>query len=73
MRIYSNLPKALFPEIYSTAVYIANRTPVKELGWKTLHEVVFSILLLVYYLRVYRCWAYLLLKGPNILSRKEKL
>jgi hypothetical protein len=73
MRIYSNLPEALFPEIYSTAVYIANRTPVKELGWKTLYEAVFGIPPLVYHLRVYGCWAYPLLKGPNTLLRKEKL
>jgi hypothetical protein len=73
MRIYSNLPEALFPEIYSTAAYIANRTLVKELGWKTLYEVVFGTPLLVYYLRVYGCWAYPLLKGPNVLLRKEKL
>lgn len=32
----------MWPEAYRSAVYILNRTPMKQLGWKTPHEVAYS-------------------------------
>ncbi|OXV05301.1 hypothetical protein Egran_06931, partial [Elaphomyces granulatus] len=39
MRIDAKVPKDLWPEFFKSAVYIANRTPTKQLGWLTPHEV----------------------------------
>ncbi len=39
MRIYANLPENLWPEIVTAAAYILNRTPNRQLGWKTPLEV----------------------------------
>jgi hypothetical protein len=35
MRIEANLPDDLWPESCKTAPYLLNRTPTKQLGWKT--------------------------------------
>jgi hypothetical protein len=42
MRLASNLPLALSPEIYISAGYILNRTPKRALGWKTLFEIAYK-------------------------------
>ena len=41
MRVTSNLPLALSPEIYVAAGYLLNRTPTKALGWKTPFEIIY--------------------------------
>jgi hypothetical protein len=40
MRIAAGLPEHLWHEIVRSAAYIANRTPIKKLGWKTPWEMV---------------------------------
>jgi hypothetical protein len=39
MRVHANLPEDLWPEIVPAAAYVLNRTPNKQLGWKTPLEV----------------------------------
>ena len=39
MRIEAKVPTDLWPEFFKSAVYIANRTPTKQLGWLTPLEV----------------------------------
>ncbi|CRG92922.1 hypothetical protein PISL3812_10003 [Talaromyces islandicus] len=38
----AQLPHGLWPEAYRAAVYILNRTPVKQLNWKTPYEIAYS-------------------------------
>jgi hypothetical protein len=38
LRALGNLPEKVWPEIYSAAGYLLNRTPTKSLGWKTPFE-----------------------------------
>jgi hypothetical protein len=40
--IDSRLPTGMWPEAYKSAVFILNRTPTKQLGWKTPYEVAYS-------------------------------
>ena len=35
MRIHANLPEDLWPEIMPAAAYVLNRTPNRQLDWKT--------------------------------------
>ena len=35
MRTSANLPEILWPEIYSAAAYLLNRSPTRSLGWLT--------------------------------------
>lgn len=43
MKSQSNLPKDLTNELCLTAVYLLNRTPTEDLGWKTPYEVLRQI------------------------------
>lgn len=49
--IYSKLPIFLWPEFCVTAAYVANRTPKKNLNWKTPLEAVTSEKPIVYHLK----------------------
>jgi hypothetical protein len=40
--INSCLPTGMWPEAYKSAVFILNRTPTKQLGWKTPYKVTYS-------------------------------
>jgi hypothetical protein len=40
----ANLPKDLWPEAFSAAAHILNRSPVRKLGWKTPFEVLMIML-----------------------------
>jgi len=39
MRVLANLPEDLWPEIVPAVAYVVNRTPNKQLDWKTPLEV----------------------------------
>jgi hypothetical protein len=58
MRIHANLPKSLSHEMYRTAAYILNRTPIEALGWKTPYEIVLKRKPLVAHMRPIGCRAY---------------
>jgi len=70
MRVTSNLPLALSPEIYVAAGYLLNRTPTKALGWKTPFEIAYQKKPSIAHLRQYGCRAYAL--RPQI-PRGDKL
>ena len=44
MRQYSNLPSNLWPKLVGMAAYLINRSPSRQLGWKTLFEVFYKAL-----------------------------
>ena len=60
MRVASNLPLALSPEIYMCAAYILNRTPTKTLSWKTPFEMAYGKKPSLAHLKIYGCRAYAL-------------
>jgi hypothetical protein len=60
MRLASNLPLSLSPEIYMCAGYLLNRTPTKALGWKTPFEMAYNKKPSIAHLRLYGCRAYAL-------------
>ena len=60
MRVASNLPLALSPEIYMCAAYLLNRTPTKALNWRTPFEIAYGKKPSLAHLRFYGCRAYAL-------------
>ena len=70
MRVASNLPLALGPEIYMCAAYLLNRTPTKALGWKTPFEMAYGKKPSLAHLKLYGCRAYALRQQ---IARGDKL
>lgn len=58
LRHQSNLPHELWPEIYVAAGYLLNRTPRRNLQWKTPFEMLFGKKPDISHLRAYGCKAY---------------
>jgi hypothetical protein len=58
----ASIPHSLWPETIKTAGYIANRTPVQQLGWKTPFEYVTGSKPSFAHLKVYGSKAYVLNK-----------
>ena len=73
MRVSSSLPQELWPEIVKAAMYLLNRTPVKEKGWKTPFELATGRRPQLGHLRVYGCRAYAHKLGADQPPRLEKL
>src|SRR5207253_2283515 len=80
IRIDAKLPENLWPEAFITAGYLTNRTPSKQLDWKTPFEILERALNPdtpkqpnIAHLRVYGCRAYPLRykipSGPQSLYR----
>ena len=57
MRVHSGLSKGFWAEAMKTAAHILNRSPHKNLGWKTPHELLFSHTPDICYLKVFGCLA----------------
>ena len=55
MRVASGLPQELWPEVVKAAMYLLNRAPVKEKGWKTPFELATGRKLRIGHLRVFGC------------------
>lgn len=70
MRVASNLPLALAPEIYVAAAYLLNRTPTRAISWKTPFEMAYNKKPSIAHLKLYGCRAYAL--RPQI-PRGDKL
>ena len=76
MRVHARLPEDLWPEIMPAAAYVLNRTPNRQLDWKTPLEELQRLLNIsnprpsIAHLRVYGARAYPL--TPNI-PKSEKL
>jgi len=76
IRISANLPDNLWPEITRAAAYLINRTPTKQLKWKSPIEVLQTHLGTqkpkpnIAHLRIYGCRAYPLVYN---LPKKQKL
>jgi hypothetical protein len=60
VRVTSNIPLALSPEIYMCAAYLLNRTPTRALGWKTPFEMAYGKKPSLAHLKFYGCRAYAL-------------
>ena len=73
MRVSSGLPHELWPEIVKAAMYLLNRTPVKEKGWKTPFELATGRPPRIGHLRVFGCRAYAHKLGTDQPPRLEKL
>ena len=58
MGLEASLPTNLWPETVVTAGYIANRTPIRQLRWKTPFEVVHGVKPSYAHLHVFGCRAY---------------
>jgi transposase InsO family protein len=58
LRIAAHLPANLWPEIVQAAVYLNNRTPKRQLSWKTPYEALTQSKPNLSHLRVYGCRAY---------------
>jgi Reverse transcriptase (RNA-dependent DNA polymerase) len=70
IRIRANLPSSLWPEAIQAAGYLNNRTPKKQLGWKTPFEALTKQIPNLSHLHVYGCRAYPLLHN---IPRRQKL
>jgi transposase InsO family protein len=76
IRINANLPENLWPEIIAAAGYLLNRTPTKQLDWKSPiqvlqdHRGVANPKPNIAHLRVYGCRAYPLIRK---IPKKQKL
>jgi hypothetical protein len=70
LRVETGLPDFLWPELIKTAVFIANRTPNRRLGWKTPFEYLTRHKPVLAYLRRIGSLAYVLNKT---IDRKDKL
>jgi hypothetical protein len=68
--VETGLPDFLWPELIKTAVFIANRTPNRRLGWKTPFEYLTRHKPVLAYLRRIGSLAYVLNKS---IDRKDKL
>ena len=84
MRLSGRLPHALWREIVATAVYLYNRTPCYNLGWKSPYEAFYDFMMsvegvtglrkpILYYLKAYGCYYYVLIKLASDLDRPRKL
>ena len=71
MRIAASLPSNLWPEMIHAAVYLKNRTPRKQLGWKTQFEMLHQKKPSLAHLHVYGCRAYPLNKHIPRLQKLE--
>lgn len=60
MRVTSNLPLALAPEVYVAAAYLLNRTPPQAIAWKTPFEMAYNKKPSIDRLKLYGCRAYAL-------------
>ena len=69
MGLDASLPTNLWPETVRCAGYIANRTPINQLGWKSPFEVVHGVKPSYAHLHIFGCRAYALDK--NISSSKK--
>jgi hypothetical protein len=83
LKLHSNLPSNLWPELARTAAHLLNRSPVRHLGWKTSYEALRTALMQknsensentikvpdLSYLRVIGCKAYV--RIPNIPRLKK--
>jgi hypothetical protein len=70
MRIAARLPKSMWPEIVKAAGYLNNRTPKRQLNWRTPYEALNDKKPDLSHLHVYGCRAYPLDKG---LPKSRKL
>jgi hypothetical protein len=76
MRVHTSLPEDLWPEIVPAAAYILNRTPNRQLDWKTPLEVLHQLIKIphsspsIAHLRVYEARAYPLI---HKIPKSEKL
>lgn len=70
LAVTSGVPPYLYHEVYFFANYLHNRTPVKALGWKTPHELVYDRKPSLAHLRMFGCRAYALRK---VIKRTDKL
>lgn len=62
MGLEASLPTNLWPETITAAGYIANRTPIRKLGWKTPFEIIHGVKPSYTHLHVFGCRAYALNK-----------
>jgi hypothetical protein len=60
MQLEASLPPSLGLEAFLTAGYALNRTPNKQLGWRTPYEVAYGKLLSLTYMYIYGCKTYIL-------------
>jgi hypothetical protein len=76
--IHSLLPKNLWPLAVETAAYLLNRTPTRDLDWKTPFEKKFELLgqpgkkPYIGNIRVFGCRAYQLIHGINKLDKMRQ-
>ena len=66
----SSIPSNLWPETVSAATYLINRIPTKALSYKILYKCLNGYQLMLSYLYVFGCKAYLLIQK---ILRLEKL
>jgi len=62
MQLEVSLPLSLEPEAFLAASYALNRTPNKQLGWKTPYEVAYGKPPILTYMHEYGCKTYTLNK-----------
>ena len=73
MRVASKLPQDMWPEIVKAAIYLLNRTPIKNKNWKTPFELGTGRKPQLGHLRIYGCRAYAHKLGVDTPPRLEKL
>jgi hypothetical protein len=71
LRISSGLPKTLTNELAVAAVQLLNTTPVKSLGWKTPHKVIFNTKPLVAHYSPIGCRAYVYRRDIKAADKTE--
>jgi len=62
MQLEASLPPSLGPEAFLTASYALNRTPNKQLGWKTPYKIAYGKTPLLTHMHVYGYRTYTLNK-----------
>jgi hypothetical protein len=70
MQLEASLPPSLGPEAFLAAGYALNRTPNKQLGWRTPYEVAYGKLPSLTHMHIYGCKTYTLDKQ---IKRGDKL
>src|SRR5882757_144334 len=70
MQLEASLPLSLGLEAFLTAGYTLNRTPNKQLGWKTLYKIAYGKTPSLTYMHIYGCKTYTLDKR---IKRGDKL
>jgi hypothetical protein len=70
MQLEASLPPSLGLEAFLAAGYALNRTPNKQLGWRTPYEVAYGKLLSLTHMHIYSCKTYILDKQ---IKRGDKL